>query len=175
MAVAVERVSVAGSWWRQTPHGSDPLWQASPPANGRWQHGQTVAAIYLADDEDTAWAEWYRALAEIAMPPARGMPRDLWRWAIAVEEIADLSTPKKLARLELPAPRPSRGTWEPFQAAGEQLHSDGYRGILYPSAARPDHKALCLFREDVLIPGAEPVRPPVTHRDPPAPPAGMRT
>lgn len=131
MAVTVERVSVAGSWWRQTPHGSDPLWLASPPSSGRWQRGETVAAIYLADDEDTAWAEWYRALAEIA-------------------------TPEKLARLELPALRPSRRTWAPFQEAGEQLHSDGYGGILYPSAARPDHKALCLFREDVLIPGAEP-------------------
>jgi RES domain-containing protein len=175
VAATVERVSVAGSWWRQTPHGSDPLWLATPPSSGRWQNGGTVAAIYLAGDEQTAWAEWYRALAEIAMPPTHGMPRDLWRWTIAVGEIADLSTPEKLARLDLQGPRPSRRTWAPFRAAGEQLHGDGYRGILYPSAARPGHKALCLFREGVLIPGAEPQRPPVTHRDPPAPPTGMRT
>jgi RES domain-containing protein len=175
VVATIERVSVAGSWWRQTPHGSDPLWLATPPSSGRWQHGATVAAIYLADDEQTAWAEWYRALAEIAMPPTHGMPRDLWRWTIAVGEIADLSTPEKLARLDLPVLRPGRRMWAPFQAAGEQLHGDGYRGILYPSAARPDHKALCLFREGALIPGAEPQRPPVTHRDPPAPPTGMRT
>jgi RES domain-containing protein len=175
VAATVERVSVAGSWWRQTPHGSDPLWLASPPSSGRWQHGGTLAAIYLADDEETAWAEWYRALAEIAMPPNHGMPRDLWRWTIAVGEIADLSTPERLARLDLTVPRPGRRTWAPFQAVGERLHDDGYSGILYPSAARPDHKALCLFREDALIPGAEPIRPPVTHRDPPAAPTGMRT
>jgi RES domain-containing protein len=175
VATTVERVSVAGSWWRQIPHGSDPLWLASPPSSGRWQHGEKVAAVYLADDEETAWAEWYRALAEIALPPTHGMPRDLWRWTIAVGEIADLSTPEKLARLDLLAPRPGRRTWAPFQDAGERLHGDGFRGILYPSAARPDHKALCLFREDVLIPGADPQRPPVTHRDPPAPPTGMRT
>jgi RES domain-containing protein len=171
----VERVSVAGSWWRQTPHGSDPLWLATPPSSGRWQHGGTVAAIYLADDEQTAWAEWYRALAEIAMPPTHGMPRDLWRWTIAVGEIADLSSLEKLARLDLPVPRPGRRTWAPFQAAGEHLHNDGFRGILYPSAARPDHKALCLFRDGALIPGAELQRPPVTYRDPPAPPTGMST
>jgi hypothetical protein len=75
----VERVSVAGSWWRQTPHGSDPLWLASPPSCGRWQRGDTVAAIYLADDEETASAECYGALADIAMPPTHGMPGDLWR------------------------------------------------------------------------------------------------
>lgn len=109
------------------------------------------------------------------MPPTHGMPRDLWRWTVAVEEIADLSTPEKLAGLELPVPRPGRRTWAPFQAVGEQLHRDGCRGVLYPSAARPGRRALCLFREGPSIPGAEPIRPPVTHRDPPAPPVGMRT
>lgn len=98
MAVTVERVSVAGSWWRQIPHGSDPLWLASPPSSGRWQRGETVAAIYLAGDEDTAWAEWYRALAEIAMPPTHGMPRDLWRWAIAVGERPQTSSPGLIYR-----------------------------------------------------------------------------
>ncbi len=175
MAIAVERVSVAGSWWRQTPHGSDPLWLSSPPASGRWQRGKKVAGVYLADEAPTAWAEWYRVLAEIALPPTHGMPRDLWRWTVAMGDIADLSTPAKLARLELPPPRPGRGTWASFQAAGESLHERGYRGVLYPSAARPGHQALCLFRDGILIRGAEPERPPVTHRDPPAPPTGMRT
>ncbi len=175
MAAAVDRVSVAGSWWRQAPHGSDPLWLAAPPSNGRWQRGETVAALYLADEEATAWAEWYRVLAEIAVPPTHGMPRDLWRFKVAVDDIADLSTPEKLARLDLPIPLPGRRTWAPFQAVGEHLHACGYRGVLYPSAARPDHKALCLFRDGILLPGTDPVRPPTTHRDPPAPPTGMRT
>ena len=32
----------------------------------------------LANDEAGAWAEWYRHLAERALPPAAGLPRDLW-------------------------------------------------------------------------------------------------
>jgi RES domain-containing protein len=131
--------------------------------------------IYLAEDELTAWAEWYRLLAEIALPPTHGMPRDLWRWKIAVNDIADLSTEAKLARFDLPEPKPGRSTWPRFQDAGETLHDKGYRGVLYPSAARPGHQALCLFRDSVLIPGADPVRPPTTHRDPPPPPVGLRT
>jgi hypothetical protein len=122
MADEVQRVSVAGSWWRQAPHGSDPLWLASPSSSGRWQRGEKIAAIYL-----------------------------------------------------LPAPTPSRRTWAAFQAVGERLHSEGFRGVLYPSAARPEHQALCLFREEIVVPGAEPVRPPMTYRDPPAPPVGLRT
>jgi hypothetical protein len=103
------------------------------------------------------------------------MPRDLWRWAIAVGDIADLSTADKLAGLDLPVPRPGRRTWAAFQVAGERLNNEGHRGVLYPSAARPDHKALCLFCGDLLISGADPLRPPTTHRDPPAPPTGMHT
>lgn len=175
MSSAVARLSVAGSWWRQTPHGSDPLWLASPASSGRWQRGEVVAAIYFADEEPTAWAEWYRLLAETALPPSHGMPRDMWRWTIAVGDIADLSTTAKLAEVDLPVLRPSRTTWAPFQAVGERLHHQGYRGVLYPSAARPDHQALCLFRDGILIPGINPVRPPLVHRDPPAPPTGMRT
>lgn len=175
MALDVERTSVAGSWWRQAPHGADPLLLPSPPSSGRWQRGTSVAAIYLADEEATAWAEWYRVLAEIALPPSHGMPRDLWRWTIAVNEIADLSTPARLGKLDLPASQPSRRSWAPFQAVGEELHREGCHGVLYPSAARPDHQALCLFREDILVPGADPVRPPTTYRDPPAPPVGLRT
>jgi RES domain-containing protein len=172
---SVQRVSVAGSWWRQTPHGADPLWLATPPSSGRWQRGEALAAIYLAEDEFTAWAEWYRVLAEIALPPTHGMPRDLWRWKIAVNGIADLSTAAKLARFDLPIPKPGRQTWTQFQEAGKNLHDTGYRGVLYPSAARPDHQALCLFRDGVLIPGADPIRPPTTYRDPPPPPVGLRT
>jgi RES domain-containing protein len=112
----------------KSPHGSDPLWLASPPSSGRWQRGETVAAIYLADEEPTAWAEWYRVLAELALSPTHGMPRDLWRWTVAMNNIADLSTAVKLARLDLPMPSPSRRTWPPFQAAGEHLHSKGYSG-----------------------------------------------
>ncbi len=109
MGSGVQRVSVAGSWWRQTPHGADPLWLAFPPSSGRWQRGSSIAAIYFADEEETAWAEWYRVLAEIALPPTHGMPRDLWRWTVAVNDIADLSTPAKLAKLGLPVPRPATG------------------------------------------------------------------
>lgn len=168
-------MSVVGSWWRHGPHGADPLGVASPPADGRWQRGARLAAIYLADEEATAWAEWYRLLAEIALPPTHGMPRDLWRWAISVGEIADLSTSERLERVGLTVPTPSRTAWKPFQAAGERLQREGCMGVLYPSAARPDHNALCLFRPQILIPGAEPVRPPTVHRDPPPLPRGLRT
>jgi RES domain-containing protein len=175
VALDVERVSVAGSWWRQIPYGSDPLWLASPPSSGRWQRGEVVAALYFADTPETAWAEWYRVLADIALPPTRGMPRDLWCWKVRVDDVADLSTADRLEDVGLSMPRPGRRTWAPFQAVGERLSREGLNGVLYPSAARPEHRSICLFRRGVSFSAARPVRPPETHRDPPAPPTGLRT
>lgn len=61
-------VSISGVWWRHLPHGGDPLRLAEPASDGRWQRGKTVGALYLAEDAETAWAEWYRTLAESGLP-----------------------------------------------------------------------------------------------------------
>lgn len=171
----VDEVAVTGVWWRQTPHGGDPLFRGDPPADGRWQRGDVVAAMYFADDEQTAWAEWYRALAEFAIPPERQMPRDLWRWQVDVDRIADLSDAERLAAVGLSAPRPRQNDWPEFQRVGEDLWRKGFRGVIAPSASRPAHRVLCVFRDTDEIPGLTPLRPPVIHRHPPAPPTGITT
>ncbi len=76
------------------------------PADNRWQRGAVVEALYFADSEPTAWAEWYRYLAEAALPPQQALPRDLWRWEISLSTVADLSNPARLARVGLPNLQP---------------------------------------------------------------------
>lgn len=78
----VDATAVRGRWVRHAPAGGDPLYRPVPPGDGRWQRGSVVEGLYLADGPDTAWAEWYRALAELAVPPMRQMPRDLWAYAV---------------------------------------------------------------------------------------------
>jgi hypothetical protein len=46
-----------------------------PAPDGRWQRGEQLAGLYLAQDPDTVWAEWYRALAELGEPPDLRLPR----------------------------------------------------------------------------------------------------
>ena len=69
--------------------------------------------------------------------------------------------------------------WRLAEAIGEALASDGWPGVLYPSASRSagsrDNLALCLFRRAPLVPGVGPVGPPARHNEPPAPPTGLRT
>jgi len=174
----VDAVALTGDWLRHAPVGAAALPQQIPPPDSRWQRGEVVQALYLADEADTAWAEWYRHLAEAGIPPACALPRSLWTWAVDVT-VADLSDEARLARVGLPVPRPGRRRWPAFQAVGEQLAAEGWDGLLAPSAARPAHAVLCLFRAGpegrAKPPGARPVGRPRRVAEPPIPPVGMTT
>jgi len=133
-----------------------------------------VDALYLADSEETAWGEWYRHLAERAIPPLAQMPRDLWTWQVDIE-VADLSTAERLAAVGLPSPEPGRRSWPAFQQLGERLWKDGWPGLLAPSAAHPEGRVLCLFRSTDGARGAKVSAGPRRVSEPPAPPTGLRT
>lgn len=160
MTLDVDATRVRGTWVKHSPPGLPPLPSRTDPPDNRWQHGVVVDAIYLADNESTVWAEWYRHLAENGIPPGQALPRELWRWRVDVE-VADLTAEARLARVGLSLPSPGRHTWLPFQTAGEQLWREGWRGLIAPSAARPAGSTLCLFWEgEDEIEGAKPLPPP---------------
>jgi RES domain-containing protein len=170
----VTAVAVRGRWVKHTSPGSPPLPEREPPPDNRWQRGDVVDALYLADSEETAWAEWYRHLAERMIPPLAQMPRELWTWRVDID-VADLSTPKHLAGVGLNSPTPGRGSWHVYQTIGEQLSKEGWMGLLAPSAARPSGNVLCLFRDQSGVRGARPLPPPRRITEPPQPPTGLRT
>jgi RES domain-containing protein len=169
----VDSIAVVGEWIRHAPHRSALLGRSKDPANGRWQRGRVVRALYLADEASTAAAEWYRWLAENALLPGDGIPHDHHRWRVSVE-VADLSTPERLSKVGLGLPAPSSRTWPSFQAVGETLWREGWSGLLAPSAARPQGRVLCLFVDRWPPSGCRPVRV-KEIADVPVPPTGMTT
>jgi RES domain-containing protein len=171
----VETTSISGIWWRHIPGGGDVHYQPDPPADSRWQRGEVVDALYFAEEEETAWAEWYRALAETGLPPQQWLPRDLWRWELSLPHLADLSSVEKLAAVGLPRPEPQRSQWPDFQKVGAELFAEGLTGILCPSATRPGSLVICLFRPERIVPGTTPVPPPKTYEEAPVVPRGMTT
>ena len=173
MALAVESIAVHGEWIRHAPHRSALLGRAERLTAKRWQRDEVVRALYLADEPDTAVAEWYRFLAERGLWPRGSVPHDHHRWEVSVE-VADLSTPERLAAVGLAPPKPSRLDWDRFQAVGEALWRAGWSGLLAPSAARPSAKILCVFTDawppDGCFPlGVEEIV------DVPIPPTGLTT
>ena len=104
------------------------------------------------------------------------MPRNLWKWKIAISRVADLRTASQLGRVGLGMPPPSKLYWLPYQLVGEALYMEGWSALISPSAARPDEgQILCVFREVERPPGLAPIPPPRVFRNPPVPPTGMRT
>lgn len=172
----VDPTTVEDRWWRHIPGGGDPHHRPDPPADSRWQRGDVIDAMYFADSEETAWAEWYRSIAEAGIPPDQAMPRDLWRWGVAAERIADLSAPRRLRRVGLAVPRPGQASWAPYQRVGEALWRAGFTGLVAPSAARPKvGQILCLFRPAARMEHAMPIPPPATYQRPPLVPLGLTT
>lgn len=112
---------------RHVPYGAQLLGRASTPADGRWQRGEVVASLYLADSPETATAEWYRSLAERGFSPQDYLPYDHHRWRLDLQ-LADLSDTDRLAGVGLDLPRPSRRSWAAFQRVGEQLWREGWTG-----------------------------------------------
>jgi hypothetical protein len=174
-ALDVDAVDPAGTWLRHIPRLADPGVRPQPPGDNRWQRGAVVDAIYLADDEQTLWAEWYRHLAERGIPPMRQLPRDVWRHQVQTLNVADLSEANRLTPIGLTLPTPGRKAWPAYQEVGETLWNEGWHGLLAPSAARPSGLVLSLFVEDPTNLPAQPVPPPKVVSEPPAPPTGMLT
>jgi hypothetical protein len=74
MPADIPAVSTTGVWYRHVPAGVPPM-PGHPAPDGRWQRGEQLAGLYLAQDPDRVWAEWYRALAELGAPPDLRLPR----------------------------------------------------------------------------------------------------
>jgi RES domain-containing protein len=172
VALDVDPVAVSGEWIRHAPHRSDLLGRSPEPTDGRWQHGELVRGLYLADEPDTAVAEWYRYLAERGLPPSAAMhDHHVWRVDMTV---ADLRTTERLAAVGLRPPRPTRRDWPRYQGIGRALWRDGWHGVLAPSAARPAANAICIFCEEWPPSGCKPLRT-IEIPEAPPPPTGMTT
>ena len=110
MALDVDPIAISGEWIRHAPHHSDLLGRSADPTDGRWQGRHVVRGLYLADEPDTAVAEWYRYLAERGLPARAAIPHDHHVCRVELT-VADLSTTARLAAVDLPRPRPRRRDW----------------------------------------------------------------
>jgi RES domain-containing protein len=172
--LSVQARAVDGAWIRHAPGHSDLLGRSATPTDGRWQRADVTSALYLADSPETATAEWYRSLAERGFYPEDYLPFDHHRWRVGLQ-LADLSSRDRLDQVGLTPPTPDRRSWPAFQTVGEQLFTDGWPGLLAPSAARPGSLIVCIFTvAGWPPPGCTPTDTILNDRVPP-PPQGMTT
>lgn len=99
----------------------------------------------------------------------------MWRIAVDVTEIGDLSDMATLAYHGIYELQPTRKQWPTTQPVGESYYQDGCRGILTPSAAHVGGQVLTIFRPTADMPGLVAVLPATTHSELPPLPTGLRT
>lgn len=163
-------------WWRITRARADPLAWTNEPADGRWQRGDVVRAVYLADSAETAWAEWFRHSAELGVPPQTRLPRDMWHVEVDLADVADLTADGVRAADGIESLSPTRRQWTITQTVAERLWTDGATAVMAPSAAHLGGRVLAVFRtEPGQVPGLKPVRPARRYSELPALPTGLRT
>jgi RES domain-containing protein len=175
LELPARRVAVQGTWYRITRAGGDPFFWTDEPADGRWQRGSVVRAIYLGDDEATVWAEWFRHTAEAGVPPGRRLPRAIWRVEVDLSNVADLTAPGVLAAHGIDRLDPTRRQWRETQPTGLAYFRDGASAVLAPSAAREGGRVLAVFRRGRTVAGVEAIPPPQRHDRLPYVPRGLRT
>ena len=135
-----------------------------------------MRALYIADSEATAWAEWYRHSAELGVPPQSRLPRAVYELGVHVDGIADLTAPGSLARHGIRKLNPSRRQWPRTQPIGEAYFAAGRRGVLVPSAAHVEGRVLVVFRSDDVAPaGITVIGKGRIHTELPPLPTGLRT
>jgi len=169
------RIHIQGTWYRITRVDAEPFFWTEEPADGRWQRGSVVRAIYLGDSEATVWAEWYRHTSEAGVPPSRRLPRAIWRVEVDIDDVVDLSAEGVLAAHGIARLDPSRRQWPETQAIGERCFREGARAILAPSAARRGGKVLAVFRRGRGHRGLTAAPPAQRFDKLPAIPRGLRT
>jgi RES domain-containing protein len=175
LELPARRVAVQGTWYRITRAGGDPFFWTDEPADGRWQRGSVVRAIYLGDDEATVWAEWFRHTAEAGVPPGRRLPRAIWRVEVDLSNVADLPAPGVLAAHGIDRLDPTRRQWRETQPTGLAYFRDGASAVLAPSAAREGGRVLAVFRRGRTVAGVDAIPPPQRHDRLPYVPRGLRT
>ena len=103
------------------------------------------------------------------------MPRDTWKIAVDVDDIADLTATGVLAEHGISEFWPTRRQWPLTQPVGEAYDRDRCRGRLAPSAAHEGGLVLAIYRPLPALPGLTPVPPPNRYIDLPPLPIGLRT
>ena len=130
--------------FRWTDHDV-PFWARENSRDGRWNLASQGATQYWSLTPEAAWAELIRAenlqteddLDEVRMP--------FWIARVPTLGLLDLRVNESRAEHGVTEDHLTGNDWKPCQTLATQLREAGYRGVIAPSAALPDHMSLTLF------------------------------
>jgi RES domain-containing protein len=145
----LEPVAYAGNLFRHVAVGRHPLSGAGARSlGGRWNPPQSFATLYLGDRESTVEAEFRRMAARQGLHPSQFLPRRIYRLAVELQAVVDLTHPESLSQ-EFGEVDLISDDLSVTQSIGEAAQYLGREAILAPSAAG-EGNVLAVFIDRLL-------------------------
>lgn len=145
----LQTITYSGDVYRHVATGRHPLSGAGARSlGGRWNPRESFATLYLADRKPTVEAEFRRMAIRQGLDPSQFLPRRIYRLAIQLQAVVDLTEPQRLPQ-GLAGVDFSSDDLTPTQAIGEAAQYLGREAILAPSAAG-DGNVLAVFIDRLL-------------------------
>ncbi|MEJ7891478.1 MAG: RES domain-containing protein [Solirubrobacteraceae bacterium] len=136
-----------GSAWRHVAVGRPALaGEGARLVGGRWNPPGSFAVFYLGTSRETVVAEFHRLARRQRVAPEQFLPRTLYRYALTLNAVVDLTDPEALEHLELSEEDLARDNLSVPQAIGAAAFASGREGILAPSATGRD-RVVAVFVE----------------------------
>lgn len=149
VVAALSAGSYEGDGHRQQAPRFDPLSGEGARRRGaRFNPPESFPVLYLCSTRACAVAEFFRAGSRLAIGPEGLLPRHLFRYALHLERVVDLTVEENLSRVGITEDALVTEDLSLTQSIGEAAHSLGIQGIRSPSAAGQGH-FLAIFIENV--------------------------
>jgi RES domain-containing protein len=133
---AFEPVPFAGEAFRHLARDVHPLSGVGARIHGgRWNPPGSFSTLYLGLERETPVLEFYRLAKRNGRAPEDFLPRQMYRYRIALTAVLDLRAPSARADFRLGDHSLGSDDTGRCQQIGETAHYLGLEGLLAPSAA----------------------------------------
>lgn len=146
---ALSVVAYDGDGHREQAPQFDPLsGEGARRGGGRFNPPDSFPVLYLCSTRACAVAEFLRAGSRLTIGPEGLLPRHLFRYALRLDRIVDLTIEENLGRLGITEGDLVAEDLSVTRDIGEAAHSLGIQAIRSPSAAGQDH-VLAILIENI--------------------------
>jgi len=149
LVAAISVVPYEDDGYRQQAPRFDPFsGEGARRRGGRFNPPESFPVLYLCSTRACAAAEFFRAGNRLVIGPEGLLPRHVFRYALRLERIVDLTIEENLPRLGITELDLVAEDLSVTRSIGEAAHSLGIQAIRSPSATGQDH-VLAILIENI--------------------------
>ena len=127
-----------------------PFWVTPNTFSGRWNRPNSIPTQYLSLNPETMWAELIRHESLKTVEELSYVNIPIWVCKLNESNLVDLSSIEKAQSYGLSPSDLVGENYSPCQELADLFVKNGYRGVIYPSAAIEGGKNVALFGQRLM-------------------------